>query len=179
MVVVVVKRPCLWYYWNDKTQCLSQSLRVMMSGNPEKSSWTQNKWVTVTLHPDNRLYVILHKCLDDILCICVCGHRCGQAKFCWTWTLERTHCLSECSASFYGKVRKSSLLPKQARYQLRYTPVFCFTADGGLFSNPYYTRRWKLVNRKNCNCLLLPIVFCRKKGYNILSKSGWLLVGVG
>ena len=57
----------------------------------------------------------------------VCGWRCGQARFCGgifrRGISAASYCPKDFRSSAFGGMDESSILPKQARYQLRYTRI--------------------------------------------------------
>ena len=57
----------------------------------------------------------------------VCGWRCGQARFCGgifrRGISAASYCPKDFRSSAFGGLDESSMLPKQARYQLRYTRI--------------------------------------------------------
>ena len=61
----------------------------------------------------------------------VCGWRCGQARFCGGIFRRGISAASYCPKDFqaftFWGMDRLSILPKQARYQLRYTRIFHFS----------------------------------------------------
>ena len=61
----------------------------------------------------------------------VCGWRCGQARFCGgifrRGISAASYCPKDFRSSAFGGMDESSILPKQARYQLRYTRIIWFS----------------------------------------------------